>query len=357
MTKKDQMEIKKVVGNTYHTPINRIAGCYIRSSDKYMVCQKPCFIESLTEEEQEVYCRHFAKALSGKPGSTAIELRNSKTEFLDRLLTSELKDNEAVKELFGMINNEYSSREDYCILLACGTYDIPSSETDEVYSFLLITIHSCPLSKPGLIIDLQKGSFVDRVKDHALQTPSFSFLYPSFEERKIDLEHFIYSMKTSKKIGEMDRVIQELFGTILPPAEEIQKEGIQDIFQAGFKNGIPFSALQMFYGHMAGRKLDEEISGKVMCLSANEIADVIIKECGIKEEYIQAVREKALEYSNVHFYTAVAAPEKITIKTETADIVVHLNEIGNIQKQVVNGGEYYMIPARNIFIDQMHIVE
>ena len=131
MDKKAVNEIKKLFEKN-NCRVDRLRCCYV-SEEKEHVADIAVSFSSLMDEEQFKYCDIFRKALSGKMGRNLYnlefplesELQGGGQEFLLRLLTSGLMDEDLVNEFFERVIAAYRYPGKYLILLANVSYDVP----------------------------------------------------------------------------------------------------------------------------------------------------------------------------------------------------------------------------------------
>ena len=248
MDKRDQSLLKnKVISKSSEdTSVVRIASCYVDKWKNEIKYQEPRILMRMDESEVEQYLAFMVKGVGGKLGSSAMELDAGSEDLFSRLRTSRLEDESIIRQTCEKIYENYVSEENFGILLAYGEFDLPDvndNTPDEVYSYVIVMIQPCPLSKPGLVFDSGENLFIDRIKDHALGVPAHAFLYPSLDGIHTDIDHSFYCAKTAKLTKDIVDTVGALFNSSIPlPAEE-QKEGFRKILQGGFSNAVPFLSL------------------------------------------------------------------------------------------------------------------
>ena len=165
MNKKEISEIKKQFSPA-NCAINRIAGCYVDGEKNIRTKVNQSFL-TLTEEEMFKYFEIFKKTLSGTIGRNLLDMEFPLTqeagggtqEYLMKLKSSQLKDEELLEEFYDKVIDTFVYPENYYIVLIHGAYDIPKKASDgmemfdasdDVYEFLLCSICPVKLTKPGL---------------------------------------------------------------------------------------------------------------------------------------------------------------------------------------------------------------
>lgn len=101
------------------------------------------------------YCAFFKKGVSGKLGSSAIEVKVEEN-LLEPLRDTELKNMERIESVAMNIRDHYLADDNYSIFFAYGVFDLPGSsgeDSKEIYTFVLALIQPCGLSKPGIKYD------------------------------------------------------------------------------------------------------------------------------------------------------------------------------------------------------------
>lgn len=360
MNKKDLAVIKKIVGNMEESCITRMVSCYIDVNSGEINIMEPAAFLSIPEEELLQYCGLFRKAVTGKVNSTAMEVKYNTNE-LELLRQDKLRNEETIFNVCEKIRDNYKSEDNYCILFASGAWDVPpdrnkTDEYEEVYDFVLVTLIPCSLSQSGIVYDKPNNLLMSRNKDRALGVPQVSIIHPSFSEAHTNIDHSIVFMKSVKHFSAADSISVSLFDSKLPLSPENQKEGFHDIIKSGFEGmNIPYKAIQGVYDHISDLQIDADISGEEVKLSTKELEDVVITYGGLDDLSAEKVRKAARAYENCQFSVTNIAPAKLDIETDVATIKLNIRDVGAIQKTVIDGFEYYLIPARHIIIDDMSV--
>lgn len=157
--------------------ISRIATCYV-TSEKEKILEKSKAFLSLPEEETFKYFDILKQSLSGTLGKNLYTLKTSdhaysknSLEILETMRNYQMNDDGMLTELFNSIISTYNTTENYLIVAVHGTYDIPGVTKDnieledaseDVYSYILISICPVELDKPGLSVNYSKQTVQDR---------------------------------------------------------------------------------------------------------------------------------------------------------------------------------------------------
>lgn len=161
MNRKEIAEIRKLLC-MQKNPIHTIYGCYV-NSEKDLLSEFKHPALSLPEDELFKYLDIFRKALSGKKEKNLTQVDFPLSEesaggtqhFLYQFCngTGDIQE-DALEELYGIIIENYTTVENYAILVALGAYDVPGKATDgtimddaseTTYCFMICCI--CPVKK------------------------------------------------------------------------------------------------------------------------------------------------------------------------------------------------------------------
>lgn len=211
MQKRDLLELKK----TYalgQCSMNRIVGCYVNGEKDIVTSFDKNFL-SLEERELFKYFEIAKKTLTGKIGSTILELPFQKEESgrngyqsLMALRDTELKNPDMLQSFYRMIIDSYEYVGNYLILLFHDCHDVIARTTDnrkldeseEVYQYILCAICPVSLTKPGLGYIETENEIKVRERDWVVDMPVNGFLFPSFSEGCSNIEALGYFMKNEK---------------------------------------------------------------------------------------------------------------------------------------------------------------
>ena len=108
---------------------------------------------------------------------------------------------DALEELYGIIVENYTTVENYAILVALGAYDVPGKATDgtimddaseTTYCFIICCI--CPVKKTSndLGYNEKEAIFENLVRLEKVAPPENAFLFPSFDDRASNCHSLLY---------------------------------------------------------------------------------------------------------------------------------------------------------------------
>lgn len=213
MNKKEVAEIRKRFTKE-HMSIRRLCGCYVNGEKKIINTFTENFL-NLPDEEFYKYLEIVKKSLSSKLGNNLLNLsfpteaeeRGGTQDVLMNILSTELADEELLKDFYNKVINVYQEAGNYLILLFFDTYDVPKKASDgatledseEVYNYIICSICPVDLSKPslGYVEDEKKIGALSR--DWEVKAPETAFLFPAFNDRGSDIHNTLFYTKNSKK--------------------------------------------------------------------------------------------------------------------------------------------------------------
>ena len=355
MTKKDIAFVKKIIGNSEYTPVMRMVSCYVDIDHNDIRFQEPQTFLRLDESELVQYCQFFKKGVSGKLGLTAVEL-DVKENLVESLRDASLSDLEEIKNVAMTIRDNYAAEGNYCIFFAYGSYDLPGSEgndSEEVYPFLLILIQPCCLSKPGIKYDSPKNEFTNRMVEPMLNPPVYTFLYPALDALHTDVSKAVFYSKNEKVSGKAGQIVTALFGTEIPLSPNSQKEGFHDLLQNVYDENVPYESVCGIYEHLQETLIDMQLSGEDVKLSNAELVNAIIDYGDVSEEKQEQLKETASDYEGCSFSVSNLVPSKVNIDTAGISIKTEIEKLSRIERRVIDGIDYYLIPANSSSIDDI----
>lgn len=355
MNKKEVLEIRKQF-TPEHAVIDRVCGCYVDGEKNKRMELSETFL-SLAEEEVFKYCEIFKKTLSGTLGKNLLNVKfplyqeeNGGTQnFLLELRDSRLRDETLLNEFYDKVIESYIYSENYIILLAHGIYDIPGKASDnteiydasdEVYSFVLCSICPVKLSKPGLSYKAEKNQIESRDRDWVIDAPVHGFLFPAFNDRSTDIHEAIYYDKKAKN-SQKDFIHDVLGCADLESAEE-QKEFFGYLIEKVLR--CDFDTAKRIYYNIAELLEENKESPEVLELSMADCVRVLM-ESGVQDREVEEFEEEFGEQGLPITATNIINPNKLTINTPNAKVVIDSEYIDRMETRMIDGGKYLLIPV------------
>ena len=357
MIKTEISEIKTLY-NIKNCSIKKMAGCYVNGEKEIVSTFSKSFL-SLPEEEMFKYLEIFKKALSGKKNISTVEFPTkaeepgSMHEFLLRLKDTELK-NEDMLDLFyqKVIEKFDSESQNFLILLIHNTYDIPGrgddnfkniEASDEVYDY--ISFYLCPvkLEDGGLCYNKKTGSFERKDRRWCIEMPSYSFLFPSFEDRSTDIHHItIYTKKTN---GEFDMFTTELLGITPAIAPDVQKYSFQSALSEAVQNDPNAMDTIKSINELIVDRISEKETPDDITFDTAEIKK-IAEESGLSEEGCAVLEDNLIKAGGGRTFNAENLVDKKNIQLKSPDVIIKVsNDLASqVKTKVIDNAKYILVP-------------
>ena len=310
MTNSDRNELRRrfVKDNS----ISRMALCYVNSSREKVVVQNEVFL-NLPEEEIFKYLDIAKKSLSGNIGDNLLELAFTSSQeqgenyrLLTSLKESGLKNEDLLNLLFDRIIDSYVFEGNFLITVLADNYDVPVKTTDklkldeseEVFSYILVSI--CPVNqtKAGLGYLPAENRMGAREKDWVVGAPDVAFMFPCFSDRQTDTHHVCYYTKDSSVIH--DEIIDSVIGCCTKKTatqcREVLKDAVEESFGTENREKIRDTILEIHDNLnclLEERTAEgEDVSGKIL---DRDILTEAVKDVVKEEAYVKKIVETCEE--------------------------------------------------------------
>ncbi|MBQ1311354.1 MAG: DUF4317 domain-containing protein [Blautia sp.] len=359
MNKKEIAEIKKQFTPDRCT-ITRICGCYVDGEKQKKTEMKEAFL-SLSEEEIFKYFDIFRKTLSGTPGKNLLnmefpmeqEAEGGTQEFLMRLRKSRLEEDELLEEFYDKVISTYDYAENYFIILIHCVYDIPGKTSDglemfdasdEVYSYLMMSICPVNLSKAGLCYNEETNSIQDRIRDWIVEMPDVGFLFPLFNDRSTDIHGLLYYAKKPEELH--SGFAMDLLGCEPPLSPSGQKDSFNNLLSDTLGEDCSYETIVSIH-----EKLNEIIEAQKeepepVVLTKPEVRR-ILQDSGVTEEQLEGFDEQydlnAGENQSL-MAANITNTRKIEVKIPEIQISVTPDKASLIETRVIDGRKCLIIP-------------
>ena len=361
MNKKEVAEIKRLF-HPDRTPITRVCGCYVDAEKNKKTRIKEAFL-SLEEEEMFKYFEIFKKTLSGTIGRNLLDMEFPLTqeagggtqEYLMKLKSSQLKDEELLEEFYDKVIETFAYSENYYIVLIHAAYDIPKKASDgiemfdasdDVYEFLLCSICPVKLTKPGLCYNESTNSIEQRIRDWFVEPPITGFLFPAFTDRNTDIHSILYYSKNPEELNvEFARL---LLGCELPLTAATQKETFNALIAETLQSECTFDTVKTIHETLTELIEEKKDDPNPLSLDKNDFKR-LLSENGASDENLEHFEEEFEEAggsSQTALYVSnVVNTRKFEIKTPDVIIQVKPDRADLIETRIINGRPYFIIPA------------
>lgn len=343
--------------------ITHIRGCYVNTKGE-IISEFNQSVALMPEDEAEKFFSILKKTLSGTLSKNLIEMEFSTQQVVDSeehkllmaLKDSSLKDEELIHTLFQKIIQSVSFEENYLILLAHDTYDVPYRSKDgerqndassEVYSYFLCSI--CPVkeTKPALSYDVVENLFRNCLVDWIVSPPEMGFLFPAFDDRSANIYSALYY---TRDIAETNsELVDAVFHCEVPMPAAAQKEAFQTILCNSLETECSFETVQAVHEKLQGM-IEEHKANKVeipLTVSKENVVQ-ILKYHGVSDEHIESFEE---QFDGEFGADANLSPKNIVDTKQTVvtvpDIKIQVSAGRDdlVETRVINGVKYILIRA------------
>lgn len=362
MNDKEVSEIRRHL-KPEHQCISQIHGCYSSGSGEIM-SQFNLSMGELSQEEQEHYLSIIRRSLSGSMTrsltdiifSTAQVVDSDEHRLLMRLKNSKLQDVEALNMLYTKITSSVSMEENYLILVAHDTYDIPlrhkddntiDDSADEVFSYIICAVCPVRLSKAQLSYQPEQKSFRIQSGYWNAASPELGFMFPSFDGRRTNIYGGLYYCRNRKE--NYATFVENLFHTQAPMPVLAQKETFASLLSNTLEEECSFDVVQTVheqFGEMIALHRQNKES-EPLSVSSNQVQQ-LLENCGISEEHVASF---SVQCDAEFGPDAVLSPRnlinerKIQLCTPDVTISVNADRRDLIQTRTIGGINYIMICA------------
>lgn len=374
MNEKEVGEIRRTL-TTERTTITAVHGCYV-NADKEIITTFRRPLSEMSADEAEKYLALFKKTLSGGidrnlidiPFSTAQVANSEEHALLTQLRESELGSADAISKFFLKIAGAHESEENYCILLAMSSYDVPYRGKDgakyedagsEVYRFLSCAI--CPVkpTKAALAYAPGEKNFRNYSGDNTICAPEAGFLFPTFDDRKTNIYSTLFYTRSTKEAH--DDLTAALFGgEIKSPAAE-QNANFGTMLAQTLGDACKFETVRAVRETIAQRIEDHKESRvpEPLVMTQSEVREVL-ELCGAPAEKLAECYEEQFGAGTDLIPKNIINTRKFELKTPEVTIKVAKGGEHLVQTKVIDGVKYILIRADqnaefngiNIFIEE-----
>ncbi len=343
--------------------ITKIYGCYVNEK-KERITQFVQGVSMLSPEQSESLFKILKKTLGGSIGKNLIDIEftteqvsdSEEHKLLMKLRNSELRDEQAVNEMFDKIINSYSSETNYLILIACDVYDVPTrtkndeeldDASEEVFTYILCSICPVKLTKSGLGFSSVDNSFRNIGADMAISAPESGFMFPCFDDRSTNIYNALYYTRSTTE--NHPELIDAVFNVAPPKPVDEQKESFRHLIAQTAEDDCNYEFVQSVHDHFTEMIEDHKNSKnpEPLVLGKKEIKRVF-EHCGASESEIESFDEKYEENfgENTQIHPQnVIDPKQFEVKTPDVTIKVNPERSYMLETKIIEGVKYIMIRA------------
>ncbi|MFI3313180.1 MAG: DUF4317 domain-containing protein [Eubacteriales bacterium] len=343
--------------------VTRILGCYVNHSGE-IISQFNQSVAMMQEDEAEKFLSIFKKTLTGTIGKQLTDItfttdqvaNGGEHKLLSRVRTSAIEDEEAVDELFQKIIQSVHFEDNYAILLAYDSYDVPYRGKDggsmddasgTMFTYLVCSVCPVKMSKPALSYQNEEKEFHNRKVDYTLSPPEVGFLFPAFDDRATNLYNALYYCKNL--MDPQETFVDAIFKTEPPMAAGLQKEAFEDILQDALGDECQFEVLQSVHQQFSNMVLEHKANKEPtpLCLTKQEVA-YVLENSGISEEHMTAFEEaydQEFGEDTSLFPRNVIDTNKFAINTPDVSIKVSPERQDLLETRIIDGVPYILVKA------------
>lgn len=364
MNKKEISEIKKRFTKT-KCSVTRLCGCYVDAEKNKRLELKEAFL-SLPEEEMFKYIDIFRKTLSGSIGRTLLNMEfpteqetreDGAQKFLMQLVQSKLQDEELLGQFYDKVIENYNYPENYFIILVHDAYDIPKITSDGVenfdaseyvYDYILCSICPVKLTKPGLCYNAETNHIQDRIRDWLVQPPELGFLFPSFNDRNMDIHSLLYYSKNS---DELDLAITEnLLGCQMPLPAKSQKETFNAIVEESLGLDCDYELIKNIHENLNQMVEENKENPEPLALDRNDMGRLLEKS-GVDEEKIERFEtrfDETVGEKEELMADNISNTRKFEVRTPDVTVQVNPERTDLVETRVIDGVPCLLIEINDL---------
>lgn len=349
MTRKDISTLRRRFAASEAAPVTKLSVSYVDvHNDGFHLGGAEDFAR-LPEDDQMGYTRIFKKAVSGKPDVTVFDVAPG-DGIMERLRSDRLATEDAIQDFCLKVAGNAGYDDNYAVALAYGRMENPD------YDFVMACVIPCPVLKKCLFYDTVKHEAKASPLQRVMSEAEHTLLFPAFIDGLPDAGKVMCFSKTARAAQKGKALIEGVLDAKLLPAAGEQRSAFQVMLSAGYgMEKVPYGAASGVMDALGELVTASELSGEGARISAKELADIIIKHHGPGSIDSEAVRSAAEEYSGTSFLPGNLLGKTISVETDLADIRLSRQDLCRMRKQTVNGEECYVIPVRDVYIEDIPV--
>ena len=341
--------------------VSHVRGCYVNANGE-IISQFDQSLGIMTQDENERIFTVLRKTLSGGLGKnlldiefeTAMVAHGEEHRLLMRLRDSALEDEEAVQLFFQRVIQSLNLEDNYLILLARDSYDVPFKGKDgdrfdegssEVFNYILCSI--CPVKQTKPALSFQENAFRTLAIDWVVAAPECGFLFPAFDGRAANLYNALYYTRDISQ--NQDGLIDTIFRSHAPMPAAAQKETFQGILADTLEEDCSYEVLQGV--HTRVREMVEVHKASKeptpLTLSKSTVKRVL-EDCGVSDDRLKDFEQK---FDNRFGEDAELHPKNLMdskqFELKTPDVTIKVNPERSdlIRTEMIRGTRYILIRA------------
>ena len=343
--------------------ITAIYGCYVNENGE-IISQFRQSTGMMPENESDKYFATLRRTLSGTIGKNLIDITfktsqvagSPEHKLLMDLRETQLKDDGLREELCKKIIETVHLEENYLILLACDTYDVPfkskddsfqKDNSDETYTYILCAICPVKQTKANLHYVPEEKLFHDGAMNHMVSAPALGFLFPAFDDRSTNIYNALYYTHDTK--SGQDAFVEAIFNTPVPKPAAEQKKSFEALLTTSLGDECSLDVVQTVHDQLCQRiAMHKESKLPDALLVSKEDVKEVLTTCGVSEK---SLSKFSVDYDEAFGFEADLHPKNIIddkhFELKTPDVVIKVapDRSDLIETRIIGGVKYILIPA------------
>lgn len=275
-------------------------------------------------------------------------------EFLLKLRSSKLQNDELLEEFYDKVIENYDYPENYYIVLIHSMYDIPGKASDgiemydasdNVYEYILCSICPVSLTKAGLSYDTDKNRMADRIRDWIVDKPDKGFLFPAFNDRNTDIHSLMYYTKKSEDL--QPELIEQLLGSGMPMSAGEQKHNFMMLIEDVLEEYADFDTVKNIHENL--NELIEEFKENPDPVTVDaEMIQRILRNSEVNEQHMEAYQDAYNDNvgkNRTLLAENIAETKVFSVKTQDIDIKVNSDRADLVETREIDGRPCIVIPV------------
>ncbi|MBO4477511.1 MAG: DUF4317 domain-containing protein [Lachnospiraceae bacterium] len=358
--------------------IRKMCGCYVNGDGERITSFRETFA-MLSEEEQDKYFEIFKKGMSGSFGHNlfctefgeAQDAEGNPCENLQELFLklrdSELEDDAILDEFYERVIAAYGYRDNYLILLAHDSYDVPQRTSDgyemedaseDVYSYVLCLLCPVNLTDYDICYDAQSHSFRNTNRRWKLEQPMHAMLFPMFTDRMSDITGTLFYSKDAKDIR--TDMLASLIGSITPISARGQREIFGAIVEETLGGKCEYDDVRSIQDILSDRIEESKDAPEPLVFSKAELSE-LLSDSGVSEESMQRfdmVYDSVLPQERPLQATNIIDTKKMEVKLEGIKITAKPERARLVTTRQIDGRNCLVIPIddEEVFVNGIAII-
>lgn len=343
--------------------IANVRGCYV-NKEKEIIAEFNQSIHVMQEEEAEKFLSILKRTLSGTIHKNLIDIEFTNQQVVDseehkllmKLRETALKDDECLHEFFEKVIQDLVMDENYLILLAHDTYDVPYRSKDgykqedassDVFTYVLCSICPVKMTKPALSYHASENEFGSAAVDWIVSPPEIGFMFPAFDDRCTNIYNALYYTRSTTENHQ--EFVSSVFNLEAPMPAEEQKETFQNVLCTTLEEECNFEVVQAVHEQLQGMIEEHKESKEEEPLTISKKGmERILESHQVSESHIEAFSQ----YFDEQFGPDTRISPKNLIDTKQLEIImpdvkikINADREDLVETRIIDGIKYVLIRA------------